>query len=135
MVMSGRTDIDCCGDGHDGPALSLADAVQRILADVQPVRGAETLALRDALGRVLQADVVSKIDVPSHTNSAMDGYALIGAGLDPDAETPLEVIGVAAAGHPFDGVVTTGQCVRILTGAPLPEGLSKELRAAAGSRE
>lgn len=113
---------DCCADGHDGPALQLEDALARILAAVDPVGGTETVGIRDALGRVLDADVVSTIDVPAHTNSAMDGYALRGDDLRPDAATRLDIIGVAAAGRPFDGLVAAGQCVRILTGAPLPEG-------------
>lgn len=113
---------DCCADGHDGPALRLEDALARILAEVIPVDGAETVRIRDALGRVLDVDVVSAIDVPAHTNSAMDGYALRGRDLRPDAKTRLDIIGVAAAGQPFGGVVAAGQCVRILTGAPLPDG-------------
>jgi molybdopterin molybdotransferase len=120
--MKAKTETDCCGGGHDGPALRLADAVARILAEVHPVTDAETIAVRGALGRVLQADVVSLIDVPAHTNSAMDGYALAGADLVADAEVHLEIIGVAAAGRPFDGRVSAGKCVRILTGAPMPEG-------------
>ena len=86
------------------------------------MREPEAVPVREALGRVLAADVVSKVNVPSHTNSAMDGYALRAADLFPDAETRLDVVGVAAAGRPFDGVVAAGQCTRILTGAPLPEG-------------
>ncbi len=120
--MSSRTDVGCCGDGHDGPALRLADAVARILADVRPVAGAETLAIRDALGRVLDADVTSKIDVPSHTNSAMDGYALIGAELPADGEARFAVIGTSSAGQPFSGKVSAGECVRIMTGAVMPAG-------------
>jgi molybdopterin molybdotransferase len=115
-------DADCCADGHTGPALLLADALQRILAEVRPVVETETLPLREALDRVLADDVVSGIDVPSHTNSAMDGYALAGAALVNSGTARLDVIGVAAAGHPFTGVVGSGQCVRILTGASLPEG-------------
>ena len=117
-----RKDADCCADGHTGPALKLADALARILADVQPVDGAEKLAVRDALGRVLFADVVSGINVPSHTNSAMDGYALDGDDLATEDEVRLTVIGTSAAGRPFDGEVVTGQCVRILTGASMPPG-------------
>jgi molybdopterin molybdotransferase len=120
--MNRKTDSDCCGGGHDGPALRLADALQRILAEVHPVKGSETVAVRDALGRVLLEDVVSRIDVPAHTNSAMDGYALAGADLAADAETCVDVIGVSAAGRPFDGSVAAGQCTRILTGAPMPDG-------------
>ena len=118
--MSSKTNVDCCADGHEGPALILTDALARILAEVQPVSGSETLAVRSALGRVLSADVVSTINVPSHTNSAMDGYALPGAELSAAGETRLEVIGTSAAGRPFAGTVGAGQCVRIMTGAPMP---------------
>lgn len=118
--MSSKTNVDCCADGHEGPALKLTDASARILAEVQPVSGSETLAVRSALGRVLSADVVSTINVPSHTNSAMDGYALVGAELSAAGETRLEVVGTSAAGRPFSGTVSAGQCVRIMTGAPMP---------------
>ena len=118
----GTTSGDCCADGHDAPALQLEDALARILADVKAVSGVETVPVREALGRVLVDDVVSQIDVPAHTNSAMDGYALRGSDLQDDAETRLDMIGVAAAGRPFNGAVGAGQCVRILTGAPLPQG-------------
>jgi molybdopterin molybdotransferase len=120
--MSSKTNVDCCADGHEGPALKLSEALSRILAEVQPVSGGETLAVRSALGRVLSADVVSRIDVPSHTNSAMDGYAVIGADLSAGDEIRLEVIGTSAAGRPFHGAVASGQCVRIMTGAPMPTG-------------
>jgi molybdopterin molybdotransferase len=118
--MNSKTNVDCCADGHEGPALILADALARILNEVEPVGGGETLAVRSALGRVLAADVVSRINVPSHTNSAMDGYALAGASLSADRDTQYEVIGTSAAGRPFDGKPGPGQCVRIMTGAPMP---------------
>jgi molybdopterin molybdotransferase len=120
--MDSKTSADCCADGHAGPALKLEDAMARILAEVRPVDGTETLAVRSALGRVLAADVVSRIDVPSHTNSAMDGYALVGTDLLADTETRLEVVGTSAAGRPYAGAVGAGQCVRIMTGAPMPAG-------------
>lgn len=118
----GKTDADCCADGHDGPALPLDEALRRILGQVTPVTGAEAIPVREALGRVLDTDVVSPIDVPSHTNSAMDGYAVRAGDLLPDAETRLAVIGIAAAGKPFGEKVGARQCVRILTGAPVPDG-------------
>ncbi len=119
---NGNAGSECCADGHHGPALRLEDALAHILEEVQPVAGTETIPLHEALGRVLGVDVVAHIDVPAHTNSAMDGYALRGEDLLPDADTRLDVIGVAAAGRPFDGIVAARQCVRILTGAPLPPG-------------
>ena len=97
--MSGKSDADCCADGHAGQALKLDEALARILADARPVEGIEILAVRSALGRVLASDVVSGIDVPAHTNSAMDGYALAGGDIAADGETRLAIIGVAAAGQ------------------------------------
>jgi len=133
--MSSKTHVDCCADGHEGPALKLADALARILAEVKVVDGSETVAVRSALGRVLGADVASRIDVPSHTNSAMDGYAVIGADLPADAETRLDVIGTSAAGRPFGGAVAAGQCVRIMTGAPMPAGADTVVMQENVSRE
>ncbi len=112
----------CCSDGHAGPALRLDEALATILATVAPVDGDETLNLRAALGRVLSADVVSRIDVPAHTNSAMDGYALAGSGLPSEGLCTFDVVGTSAAGRPWDHPVGDGQCVRIMTGAAMPDG-------------
>jgi molybdopterin molybdotransferase len=120
--MNSTSDIGCCAVGHASPALRLEDALARILADVRPVADIETLAIRSALGRVLAFDVMSAIDVPAHQNSAMDGYAFASEDLQADGETRFAIIGVAAAGKPFNGAVSTGQCTRILTGAAMPAG-------------
>ncbi len=111
-----------CG-GHGAPALSVEEARARITAVATPIGGSEKLALRSALGRILVEDVRSPIDVPAHTNSAMDGYALRSADLPAEGTTTLAVIGTAWAGRPFEGTVERGQCVRIMTGAPLPKGV------------
>lgn len=100
--------------------LSLEQAVERLLENVQPVQGEERLPLVQALGRILSADVSSPLDLPCFTNSAMDGYALRASEALPGAT--LRVMGSAFAGQPFSGVVGHGECVRIFTGAPLPEG-------------
>lgn len=96
---------------------------------IAPVTTIERVALRTALGRVLAEDVESPIDVPAHDNAAMDGYAFDGATLSvasPAQPTPvsrtLAVAGEARAGHPFDRVCPAGECVRIMTGAPMPAG-------------
>ncbi|HSN72125.1 MAG TPA: gephyrin-like molybdotransferase Glp [Steroidobacteraceae bacterium] len=115
--------LDPCD--HDTEAdrpLRLPQARERILAGIRPVAGIETVGLRSALGRVLCRDVRSTIDVPAHTNSAMDGYALAGEHLPHDGETNYAVVGTAWAGRPFAGTVGAGECVRIMTGAPLPAG-------------
>lgn len=111
-----------CGGGHDDPAQTLQQALARIIAAVDPVEGFESVATRDGLDRVLYEPVVSTLDVPPHTNSAMDGYALAGGELPTDAERGFRVIGTAWAGRPFEGRPGAGECVRIMTGAPVPEG-------------
>ena len=85
----------------------------------------ERVSLADLHGRVLAADVTSPIDVPAFDRSAMDGFALrseetVGAG----DYNPLSfaVIGAAMPGQPFNGSLRTGQAVRIMTGAPIPDG-------------
>ncbi len=110
------------GCGHDGPALPLSEALNRVLAAVQPVSDSERLPIRQALGRVLATDVRSTIDVPPQNNSAMDGYALRSADLPEAAPLELRLVGTAFAGQPFLGRVGAGECVRIMTGAPVPEG-------------
>src|SRR5258706_1240433 len=82
----------------------------------------ERLHTRAALGRVLAEDVISPLDVPSHDNSAMDGYAVRFADLKADDEVTLKVAGRSFAGVPFQGAVRAGTCVRIMTGGVVPDG-------------
>lgn len=110
------------GCGHDGPALPLGEAVERVLAAVTPVPDSERLPIRQALGRALAAEVRSTIEVPAENNSAMDGYALRSADLPAVAPLELKLIGTAFAGQPFVGRVGAGECVRIMTGAAVPGG-------------
>lgn len=112
----------CCEDPHGAPALRLEQALERMLAEVRPVEGSEAIALRDGLGRILDQDVRSQVDVPAHTNSAMDGYAVRSEDLPDNGQHTLRVIGTAWAGRPFAGVVGPGECARIMTGAPVPPG-------------
>jgi molybdopterin molybdotransferase len=116
-------EIAACVSGYDPDALPVARAQEFIARLVPAVEACESLALRSALGRVLAADVVSPIDVPSHDNSAMDGYALRGTDLLVDAPTALDVVGTGLAGDRFPGDVLAGQCLRIMTGAVMPPGL------------
>jgi molybdopterin molybdotransferase len=102
--------------------LSVAEARAAIHAALVPVSGVETVPLAQALGRVLAAEVVSPIDVPSHDNSAMDGFAFDGAVLSADRAVTLQSVGTVYAGTPFDGTVGAGQCLRIMTGAVMPAG-------------
>lgn len=110
-------------DDHDPHALSVAQALERIHRDIRPIAEHESVALSDGLGRSVAQDVFSPINVPPHANSAMDGYALHHRDLPAGSTTTtLHVIGTAWAGKPYSGRVQAGQCVRIMTGALLPEG-------------
>lgn len=109
--------------GYDPNALPVAQAQDFIKRLVPRVQAVESLALRSALGRVLARDIVSPIDVPSHDNSAMDGYALRAADLAAGGDTVLGIVGTAFAGAQYTGPVGPGQSVRIMTGAVMPEGL------------
>jgi len=108
--------------GIKSRALSLDDARARILAQLAPVALLEQVPLRAALGRILGAGVTARLDVPAHTNSAMDGYAVRAADLPAAGEAALHLVGESFAGHPFAGEVGPGQCARIMTGAVLPRG-------------
>jgi molybdopterin molybdotransferase len=109
-----------CLDGYDPDALRVDKAREAIRACLSPIREVESLEIRKALGRVLAQDIVPAINVPVHDNSAMDGYAVRFADLS--GETSLEEIGTALAGKPFSQKARPGQCVRVMTGAVMPEG-------------
>lgn len=112
-------------NGTDDPyagALSVTEARSRIQAAVTPVVGDEHVALRAALNRILFEDVVSPIDVPPYTNSAVDGYAVCGAELPKSEIGEFQVAGTVWAGEPYADAVRSGEAVRIMTGAKMPEG-------------
>jgi len=111
-----------CADDYDPNSMPVAKARAFIHQFLSPVSGVARVPVRDALGRVLAEDIASPVDVPSHRNSAMDGWAMRGVDLRADAEATLTEIGVAFAGKPFGGRVAAGQCVRIMTGGVVPEG-------------
>jgi len=111
-----------CADDVDSESIRVEEARQRILSAITPISDFEKRALRDALGRVLAEDIISPLNVPAHTNSAMDGIAVSGDDLPSSEDRILEMIGTAYAGVPFKGECRTGQCVRIMTGAPMPKG-------------
>ena len=103
-------------------SLSLDEALARILAAISAVAGTESISLPKVLGRVLAEDLAAPYDLPPFANSAMDGYALRHEDVAGTADATLAVMGTAFAGRPYLGKVDEGQCVRIFTGAALPEG-------------
>ncbi len=100
--------------------IPVEEAKARILA-AMPALPAETVGLREALGRVLAEPVVSRLTQPPSAVSAMDGYAVRAADL---AKTPatLKCVGEAPAGGAFEGSLGAGEAVRIFTGGPMPHG-------------
>src|SRR5438046_2148942 len=106
--------------------MSADDALARILAGVPALPEAE-VPLLDAPGLVLAEDVAADRDVPPFRNSAMDGYAVRG---DDVASAPVElrVVGEVAAGGFPDRTVGPGEAMRIMTGAPMPEGADTVVR-------
>jgi len=111
-----------CADDYDPNSLPVERARTLIRQFLTPVTAVERLHIRAALGRILAHDVVSPIAVPSHDNSAMDGWALRFADLAAGAETTLTRVGESFAGKPFAGEVAKGQAVRIFTGGVMPPG-------------
>ncbi|MCF2949998.1 molybdopterin molybdotransferase MoeA [Paraglaciecola aquimarina] len=111
----------------DTPGLvAISDAISNMLEQVSTIQDSERLPLFQGLNRVLARDVISPINVPPADNSAMDGYAMRSADLATDSQSPantqLTLVGTALAGQPFASSVTEGQCVRIMTGAVIPQG-------------
>ncbi len=100
--------------------ISVQEAQGLIRAGVNPL-GSETIALSNALHRVLAEDPTARIAHPAHTISAMDGYAVRAEDVSANSTT-LSVIGESAAGHPYAGQLESGQAIRIFTGAHVPNG-------------
>src|SRR5262245_15876738 len=87
--------------------------------------GAEDVALRDAAGRVLAAPIISNLDIPGFDRATMDGYAVVAdctEGATAYNPIPLRVVGDALPGSPFGRSLGRGEAVRIMTGAPMPDG-------------
>jgi len=107
-----------------GHLITVDEALAEILSHVRPL-GAERVPVLDALGRVLAEEIVSDIDIPPFDNSAMDGYAVRAgdvSGASPQAPVSLVVTGSVAAGYVSSVRLEPGSAIRIMTGAPLPDG-------------
>ena len=110
--------------------LTVEEARDHILARVAPL-DAEEIPLTAALDRVLAADAVAHDETPPFVNSAMDGYALRSGdtqGASPNTPVALRLVGEVPAGSVYPGTVASGEAVRILTGAPVPDGTDAVLQ-------
>ncbi|UKA28014.1 bifunctional molybdopterin-guanine dinucleotide biosynthesis adaptor protein MobB/molybdopterin molybdotransferase MoeA [Photobacterium damselae] len=107
-----------CGDLNPQGMLSVSQGRQAILDQIVPSQTIINVELKDALGQIVAQDILSPVNVPQHTNSAMDGFAIRNDDLDRDS---YHVIGQVLAGHSYDLPLGQGQAVRIMTGAPVPK--------------
>jgi molybdopterin molybdotransferase len=112
-----------CEDELNTGLITVEEAQARIMADLSPVDETETVSLRKSLGRILAENIDSPIDVPAHTNSAVDGYAVHYDELPTEGTKTFKLIGTSSAGHPFTGNTEPGETVRIMTGAVVPSGM------------
>ena len=106
----------CC-DVLSPAFLSVEQGLQKILALIEPVQGQYNCAIENAYGRVLSTDVISPVNVPQYTNSAMDGYAIRSTDIGRES---YQVIAEVFAGHAYDKPLLEGQAAKIMTGAPMP---------------
>ncbi|MEX0590313.1 MAG: gephyrin-like molybdotransferase Glp [Xanthobacteraceae bacterium] len=111
---------DCFAFG--GALLPVEEAGRMMAEHVPPVVEIETVALADAVGRVIARGVKSKIALPPFDNSAVDGYAVRHADIAADGETLLKLAGRLQAGNRTAAAVGAGEAIRIFTGAAMPAG-------------
>jgi molybdopterin molybdotransferase len=102
--------------------ISVRDGQSHILAQVGGAVAPETVAVTQALGRVLAVDVQAPFDVPPADNSAVDGYAVASGDIPSAGTRELTVVGDLAAGAVFGAPLRAGEALRIMTGAPMPTG-------------
>jgi len=107
-----------CGDLTPSGMLSVDEGRDRILSQINALQNTQKVDLKAALGQIVSRDILSPVNVPQHTNSAMDGYAIRGDDLERDN---YNVVAQVMAGHSYDTPLEKGQAVRIMTGAPVPE--------------
>ncbi|EOX4800698.1 bifunctional molybdopterin-guanine dinucleotide biosynthesis adaptor protein MobB/molybdopterin molybdotransferase MoeA [Vibrio alginolyticus] len=106
----------CC-DTLSPAFLSVVQGQEKILSLVNTVSEIEACKIENAYGRVLAEHIVSPVNVPQYTNSAMDGYAIRSDDVDRDS---YQVVVEVMAGHAYDQPLDVGQAVKIMTGAPTP---------------
>ncbi|WP_229608039.1 bifunctional molybdopterin-guanine dinucleotide biosynthesis adaptor protein MobB/molybdopterin molybdotransferase MoeA [Vibrio parahaemolyticus] len=113
---SKEKDAACC-DTLSPAFLSVVQGQEKILSLVNTVSEIEACKIENAYGRVLAEHIISPVNVPQYTNSAMDGYAIRNDDVDRDS---YQVVAEVMAGHAYDQPLEVGQAVKIMTGAPTP---------------
>ncbi|NAW82189.1 bifunctional molybdopterin-guanine dinucleotide biosynthesis adaptor protein MobB/molybdopterin molybdotransferase MoeA [Vibrio sp. V43_P6S15P86] len=113
---SKEKDAACC-DTLSPAFLSVVQGQEKILSLVNTVSEIEACKIENAYGRVLAEDIISPVNVPQYTNSAMDGYAIRSDDVD---RSSYKIVAEVMAGHAYDQPLEVGQAVKIMTGAPTP---------------
>ncbi|MFL0933110.1 bifunctional molybdopterin-guanine dinucleotide biosynthesis adaptor protein MobB/molybdopterin molybdotransferase MoeA [Vibrio parahaemolyticus] len=113
---SKEKDAACC-DTLSPAFLSVVQGQEKILSLVNTVSEIEACKIENAYGHVLAEHIISPVNVPQYTNSAMDGYAIRSDDVDRDS---YQVVAEVMAGHAYDQPLEVGQAVKIMTGAPTP---------------
>ncbi len=118
-----RVDVQSsCSDDDEADTLSVDAALLKMLNAVAEKSGSEHIPLTSAVDRILAAPFLSPINVPSHRNAAVDGYAIIHTDLPSSGEIKtLNIVGRIVAGHPYKGRLKQGECLQIMTGAQMPD--------------
>lgn len=111
-----------CDDPIEPALLPVAEAMRRMAELMPALHDTETVATEKAANRVLAESVISPINVPAATNSAMDGFAIQQSDIPSSGERALKIVGEAYAGRMYSKALQDGEAVRIFTGAVMPEG-------------
>ncbi|MCS0367501.1 bifunctional molybdopterin-guanine dinucleotide biosynthesis adaptor protein MobB/molybdopterin molybdotransferase MoeA [Vibrio diabolicus] len=113
---SKEKDASCC-DTLSPAFLSVVQGQEKILSLVNTVSEIEACKIENAYGRILAEHIISPVNVPQYTNSAMDGYAIRSDDIERDS---YQVVAEVMAGHAYDQPLEVGQAAKIMTGAPTP---------------
>jgi len=112
-----------CTDIFEPGLLPVEQALAHILSALPCIEDYEIINIEKAKARTLSQDIIATINVPRHNNSAVDGYGVNARDLPSEGIASLEVIGSSFAGQPYTKSIITTQCIRIMTGAIIPEGV------------
>ncbi|WP_114742262.1 bifunctional molybdopterin-guanine dinucleotide biosynthesis adaptor protein MobB/molybdopterin molybdotransferase MoeA [Vibrio cholerae] len=118
-VSDSKNSAAACCDTLSPAFLSVEQGREKILSLIFPLAETESVAIQECYQRVLAREVFSPINVPAYRNSAMDGYALRSDDLERDS---YRVVAEVLAGSHYPKTVELGEAVKIMTGAPMPQG-------------
>ncbi|NOR70200.1 MAG: molybdopterin molybdenumtransferase MoeA [Methylomarinum sp.] len=112
-----------CTDIYESGLLPVDQALKNILSALPAIDDYQIIPIEKAKARTLAQDIIAPFNVPHHNNSAVDGYALNSKDLPSEGLASLSIIDSAYAGNPCASSLSVGQCIRIMTGAKIPDGV------------